>query len=106
MAFRDARDWGRFHAPKDLVLGLVAEAGELAEVVLWKSPQELERLAEAGPLRNRLAEEMADVQVYLLYLSELAGLDLAAAVRAKLEANDRRYPVEKARGTAAKYDEL
>lgn len=106
IAFRDARDWSRFHTPKDLVLGLLAEAGELAEVVLWKTPEELEALRTDAPLRGRLADELADVQIYLLYLAHGVGLDLAAAVRSKIAANGRKYPVEKARGSAAKYDEL
>ena len=105
VAFRDARAWGPFHQPKDLVLGLVAEAGELAEVVLWRSPEELDGLRRDGPLRQRAADEMADVLVFLLYLAEHTGLDLAAAVRAKLVQNALKYPVEKARGSARKYDE-
>ena len=65
IAFRDARDWSHFHRAKDLVLGLVAEAGELAEVVLWREPEVLERIAEDPELKRRLGEEMADVFVYL-----------------------------------------
>lgn len=105
VAFRNERDWGRFHQPKDLVLGLLAEAGELAEVVLWKTPEELAALAHPSPLRERLAEEMSDVLVYLLYLADAAQLDLAGAARAKMQINARKYPVEKARGSARKYDE-
>lgn len=105
IAFRDARDWRRFHQAKDLVLGLVAEAGELAEVVLWREPAVLERLAEDEDLKSRLGEEMADVLVYLLYLAEHAGLDLAATTRAKLALNARKYPVERFRGSARKYDD-
>ncbi len=106
LAFRDARDWARFHRPKDLVLGLAAEVGEVAEVVLWKDDADLAHLAQAGPLRERLAEELADVLTFVLYLGAAAHLDLGAALRAKLALNARRYPVERARGNPAKYTEL
>lgn len=106
IAFRDARDWAPFHQPKDLVLGLVAEAGELAEVLLWKSPDELGALRAGGDLQQRAADEMADVLVFLLYLAEHTGVDLAQAVRDKLAKNAAKYPVGKARGSSRKYDEL
>ncbi len=106
VAFRDERDWKQFHRPKDLVLGLLAEAGELAEVVLWKSEDELAGALLEGPLQERLAEEMSDVLLFLLYLAEHSGVDLAQACVAKLEANARKYPVEKAKGSARKYTEL
>lgn len=106
IAFRDAREWGRFHQPKDLVLGLMAEVGELAEVLLWQSPAQLEDLRPGGGLQQRAAEEMADVLVYLLYLAEHTGVALGPAVRAKLAQNAAKYPIEKARGSARKYDEL
>ena len=106
ISFRDERDWRQFHRPKDLVLGLVAEAGELAELFLWKTDAELGALREDSPERHRLGEELADVLIYLLYLAEASSLDLAEACRAKLEANARKYPVAKARGSARKYTEL
>lgn len=106
VAFRDARDWQPFHQPKDLALGLLSEAGELAEVFLWKSPEELAALAREGGARERLGEEMADVLLYLLYLAAWSGLDLAEAARRKLMLNAEKYPVEKSRGTARKYTEL
>lgn len=105
--FRDARDWGQFHAPKDLALGLSIEAAELAELFLWKSrEQSLEEMGGDPAFRRRLADELADVQIFLLYLAHASGVELADAVRAKLEANAAKYPVDKARGSAAKYTEL
>ena len=106
IAFRDERDWRQFHRPKDLALGLVGEAGELAEVFLWKTDEELAALREDGELRRRLGEEMADVLIYLLYLAEETGLDLAAVAREKLRANAVKYPVDKAKGSARKYTDL
>lgn len=104
--FRDEREWARFHRPKDLALGLCAEAGELAELFLWKSDDEIEAALSDARFRERLADEMADVLVFLLYLSDRSRLDLGAAVRAKLAKNAAKYPVERARGNARKYDEL
>ena len=106
IAFRDERDWKQFHRPKDLALGLTAEAGELAELFLWKTDAELEALREDSPERQRLGEELADILIYILYLADTSGLDLAAACRSKLVANAAKYPVEKARGSARKYTEL
>ncbi len=104
--FRDERDWKQFHRLKDLALGLTAEAGELAELFLWKTDEELALLREDSPERHRLGEELADILMYLLYLADASGLDLAEACRAKIQTNGLKYPVEKARGTARKYTEL
>ena len=91
--FRDERDWEQFHLPKDLALGLGIEAGELGELFLWKTAAEVRQDLEKDAFRTRLAEEMADVQMFLLYLAEL-------------ETNARKYPVEKSRGSARKYTDL
>lgn len=104
--FRDERDWGQFHTPKDLALGVQIEAAELAELFLWRKPGECEADLRDAEFRERLADELADVQTYLLYLAHAAGLDLADAVRAKVKKNEQKYPVEKSRGSARKYDEL
>ncbi len=104
--FRDERDWKQFHRPKDLLLGLTAEVGELAELFLWKTDEEIETSFSDPRYLERIAEELADVQIFLLYLADRSGQSLAAAVQAKLVKNARKYPVERARGSARKYDEL
>jgi len=96
--FRDARDWARFHNPKDLAIGLSVEAAELVEVFLWRPPEEADRA--------RVQEELADVLVFVLLLAEKYGLDLERIVLDKIAVNEAKYPVEKARGTAEKYDRL
>lgn len=106
LAFRDARDWRQFHALKDLILSLNLEASELLELTQWKSAADFEKDAETDPTRQRLAEECADVLLYLLLVAERTGIDLQTAAAAKIKANNIKYPVDKSRGTAAKYTEL
>jgi dCTP diphosphatase len=103
-AFAAAREWDQFHSPKNLAMALSAEAGELLEVFQWLTEAQSrslgpEALAAAG-------EEIADVLLYLIRLGDQLGIDLAAAAHAKLDANDRKYPVDKARGNSRKYTEL
>ncbi len=106
LAFRDARDWRQFHSLKDLILSLNLEASELLELTQWKPAEEFESEAEADPLRQRLAEECADVLLYLLLIAERVGLDLQAAAADKIAMNAKKYPIQKARGTATKYTDL
>ena len=104
LAFRDARDWAQFHRAKDLAMGLAVEAGELLELFLWKGDAALETERDDPRAKERAGEELADVLVYLLYLAHERGIDLAAAVRDKLRKNEAKYPVERFRGSARKYD--
>jgi len=106
VGFRDERDWERFHDPKNLANGLSIESAELLELFLWKDPEEVSGYVSSADGRQRLSEEMADVFIYLLYLSEATGIDLSSAFRAKLEINGKKYPVDKSFGSHAKYDEL
>lgn len=103
-AFRDARDWLQFHNPKELAVAITAEAGELLQHFVWQSPeQSVRRVTER---RAEIASEMADVAILLFEMADNCGIDLAAAMRAKLARNEERYPVAKARGSNAKYNEL
>ena len=106
IAFRDARDWRPFHGLKNLMLSLNLEAAEVLELTQWKSDEEVETAAADPRFRDRLAEECADVLLYLLLICERARIDLEAAASAKIERNGVKYPVDKARGTARKYTEL
>lgn len=96
--FRDRRNWGQYHNPKDLALGLSIEAAELNELFLWKKPE------EADPARVR--EELGDVLIFALMLLEKFDWNLEEVVLEKLAANEKKYPVEKARNSAAKYTDL
>lgn len=106
LAFRDARDWRQFHSLKDLILSLNLEAGELLELTQWKPEAAFEQEAEGDAMRQRLREECADVFLYLLLIAERTGIDLKTAAAEKIAANEVRYPVAKARGTAKKYTDL
>lgn len=103
-AFRDARDWRQFHNPKEMAVAITAEAGELLQHFVWQDAAQSERrLVER---RADIESEVADVAILLLEFADNAGIDLAAAVRAKLARNEQRYPVEKSRGSNRKYNEL
>ena len=104
--FRDERDWKQFHTPKDLAVSISIEAGELLELFQWRNGDEVEAdLQDPGKLR-RLREEVADIVVYCLNMSDAVGFDLAEAIVEKLQQNAAKYPADKARGNAKKYTEL
>jgi len=103
-AFAAARDWDPFHSPKNLAMALSAEAGELAEVFQWLTEEQSRRLDAQA--RRAAADEVADVLLYLVRIADKLDLDLLAEAERKLADNERRYPVEKARGSAKKYTEL
>lgn len=96
--FRDARDWEQFHNSKDLALALSIEASELLELFLWKGNE------DGDP--DKLKKELADVLMYALLLADKHGLDIKEIVEEKMKLNNEKYPVEKAKGTAKKYNEL
>lgn len=99
--FRDERDWAQFHDSKNLASAIGIEAAELNELFLWKTIKESESVDPA-----RLKEELADVFMYTLMLAERHGIDMKEAVLEKIAKNAAKYPVEKAKGTAKKYDQL
>ena len=104
--FRDDRDWAQFHKPKDLAAAIAIEAGELQERFLWKTDAEADRDLADPAKKAGVAEEIADVVMFAMLLSDRLGIDLAEAIAAKLAANAKKYPVKLARGTARKYTEL
>ena len=106
LEFRDARDWRQFHSLRSLIVSLNLEAAELLELTQWKSDAEIEALPAEPATREALRDECADVLLYLLLIADTAGIDLAAAARAKLAKNAEKYPVDKAFGSRAKYSEL
>ena len=103
-AFRDERDWMQFHNPKNLAMSISIEAAELLEHFQWKSLQESEK--HAIEAKDQIADEVADVAVYLIELCDNLGIALEAAIYTKLEKNAAKYPATKARGSAKKYTDL
>lgn len=104
--FRDERDWAQFHSLKNLIAALSVEAGELLELTLWQKEEALEEALLDKAVAERLQHECADVLAYLLMIASRAEFDLIAAAERKLEINRAKYPAEKARGSAVKYDKL
>ena len=102
--FGRERDWHLYHTPKNLTAALIVEAAELLEPFQWLTPEESLRLTE--PKREAVRQEMADVLIYLVSLANLLEVDLLQAAEDKLAINAAKYPVEKAKGNAAKYTEL
>lgn len=96
--FRNERDWEQFHNPKDLALALNVEAGELLELFLWKNAEEANK--------EKVKEELADVFAFAFLLAEKYGFDIKEIVLEKIKRNGEKYPVEKAKGTSKKYNEL
>ena len=101
--FAAERDWEQFHSPKNLAMALTVEAAELLEQFQWLT--EAESRAPTAARRARIEAELADVLIYLVRLADRLDVDLPAAVNGKLELNRRRYPPERVRGSASKYDE-
>jgi NTP pyrophosphatase (non-canonical NTP hydrolase) len=106
LAFAREREWEQFHSPKNLSMALAAEAAELMEHFLWATPEQSGGIARDPAKRAKIAEELADIAIYALEFANATDLDVAAAIEAKMAANARKYPVEKARGRADKYTEL
>jgi dCTP diphosphatase len=102
LEFREARDWEQFHSPKNLAISISIEAAELLEHFQWareNEPLDLEKKLE-------VAKELADIFNYLIMLAEDLGIDIVQSSKEKIEENGRKYPVEKAKGSAKKYRDL
>jgi len=104
--FAAERDWGQFHNPKNLVMALTNEAGELTEIFQWLTPEQSAAVLSDPDRATHVRDELADVLAYLLQLADVLGIDLAAAFTDKMAKNAVKYPVGAARGRAAKYTEL
>ena len=102
-AFVQERDWAQFHTPKNLAMAMIVEAAELVEQFQWNTPEESQQLT--AEKREAVSHELADTFVYLLRIAEVLKIDLIEAANAKIELNANKYPVEKAKGSNAKYTE-
>lgn len=96
--FRNERDWEQFHNPKDLALAINIEAGELLELFLWKNAEDANK--------EKVKEELADIFSFAFLLADKYGFDVSQIILEKIKVNAEKYPVDKAKGTAEKYNEL
>ena len=103
-AFADEREWGQFHSPKNLAAALSVEAAELLEHFQWLTEDQSRSVPDDK--REAIAEEVADVFLYLLQLADKLGIDPVQAAHKKMQTNTIKYPVERAKGTSKKYSEL
>lgn len=102
--FRNDRDWSQFHTIKDLCLGLGIEVAELQEIFLWKSDQDLSKTITNQ--KDKIADEIADIFIFIAYISNDLDINLNNAINKKIEKNNIKYPVELAKGSSKKYNEL
>lgn len=100
-SFVAERDWAQFHTPKNLAMAMIVEAAELVEHFQWDTPQESAQLSDEK--RQAVIHELADTFVYLLRIAEVLNIDLIAAANQKIALNAIKYPVEKSKGSNAKY---
>lgn len=102
--FAEDRDWLQFHNPKNLVMALTGEVGELNEIFQWLTPEQSLNLDQET--LNHLQDEIADIAVYLLRLSMHYDIDLEQSILHKMRQNELKYPIDKAKGIALKYNKL
>ena len=101
--FAADRDWDQFHSPKNLSMALAAESGELLEQFQWLTEEQSKNLSSEK--LHSIEEELADIQIYLIRLADKLNINLIDAVHKKIEVNERKYPADKVKGSAKKYDE-
>ena len=104
--FCDARDWDQFHNAKDLAIALSIEASELLEIFRWKNSQEVEELFKDEKKKEDIEDEMADILYFLVRMAQRYDIDLSEALDKKMEKNNNKYPVHKAKGSSKKYTEF
>lgn len=102
--FRDARDWKKFHNPKDTSLSLVLESAELMEHFQWKNNEEIKEYVKKH--QKEIGEELSDVLYWVLLISHDLGIDIKQAFKRKMVISEKKYPVNKAKGIHKKYTEL
>lgn len=104
--FCEDRDWDQYHNAKDLAIGISTEASELLDIFRFKSEKQIEEMFNDTKKREKISDEMADTLYFIIRFAQKYNVDLSSSLKTKLEKNDKKYPVEKARGSNKKYDEL
>ncbi|MCX6707263.1 MAG: nucleotide pyrophosphohydrolase [Candidatus Woesearchaeota archaeon] len=104
--FCSDRDWDKYHNAKDLAIGIITESSELLEHFRFKSEKQVEEMFNDPKKRGEISEEMADVLYFVIRLAERYNIDLTDELNKKMQKNGQKYPIEKAKGSNKKYDEL
>jgi len=104
--FAKVRNWEQFHSPKNLAMALAVEAAELLEIFQWLTEQQSNNIKDDEKEMALIREEIADIFIYLIRLSDKLGVDIEQAVTAKIAKNDQKYPIKLSRGIATKYNKL
>lgn len=102
--FRDERDWKQFHNPKDVALSLVLEAAEVLEHFQWKNQKEIEEYIKTN--KENIGEELADVLYWILLMCNDLEINISEALEKKIKKNERKYPINKAKGKHTKYNKI
>lgn len=103
--FCDDRDWSQFHNAKELAIGVVTEASELLDIFRFKDEEQVTKIMN-GHKREQVADELVDVMYFILRIADLYDIDLSTELERKIAANEKKYPVEKAKGCNEKYKDL
>jgi NTP pyrophosphatase (non-canonical NTP hydrolase) len=107
LEFREKRDWKQFHNPKDLAAAISIEASELLELFLWKTKEEVDdEFKKNTEFKKEVEDELADVVSFCINFANSSDIDISIAVKNKIEKNSKKYPEDKARGVATKYNKL
>ncbi len=104
--FCEERDWDQFHNPKDLAIGISTEANELLGIFRFQSEEQMEELLKDENKRANVEEELADTLFFVLRFAQMNQMDLEDCLDRKLQKNQEKYPVEKAKGKNLKYTEM
>ncbi len=103
--FCEDRNWDQFHDPKELAIGVVTEAAELLDIFRFKSKEQMNDLLNDSSRRNDIEEELADTLYFLLRFAQLYDIDLSDVIAKKVEKNEKKYPLDLAKGSNKKYTE-
>jgi len=104
--FVEERDWLQYHDPKNLVMAMMSEVGELADHFRWVNNTDSRALAISSEHATEVSDELADIMMFAIEFASVCDIDIASAITSKLEKNAERYPVEKAKGSSKKYNRL
>ena len=100
------RDWDQFHSPKELAIGIITEASEVLEHFRFKSEKEMKELLDDSKKREDIEDEIADVLMFICRFAQMYNVDLSEAFKRKIKKSEKKYPIEKAKGSNKKYIEL